>query len=277
MMERAAAAASREQMDQAQIGLPKAAHVGGIAGFATRARDSIQMYYHPFGIRGFVAFLTNRLFGFPIEITAKPAGYRHPVHLRMRTSDPPGYDEILLRGQYAIDIPFIPKVIVDIGANIGMASVYYAHRYPEARIVAVEPEASNFALLVRNVRAYSNILSLNAALWHRDGEAELGFSGRPGETVGYFVREGEGPKVRTLTFPTLMREVRIQSVDLLKVDIEGAEKEVFESCDWIDRVRCLVIELHDRVKLGCSAAVNSVTGDFQTSQQGEVTVYIRRS
>jgi hypothetical protein len=73
-----------------------------------------------------------------------------------------------------------------------------------------------------------------------------------------------------------MVEMNIGSIDLLKVDIEGAEKEVFEDCDWMQHVGCLVIELHDRSKPGCSAAVNSVTREFTSLQRGEMTFYKRR-
>ena len=78
-----------------------------------------------------------------------------------------------------------------------------------------------------------------------------------------------------MTMHTLMAEMNLDSIDLLKVDIEGAEKEVFEDCDWMQRVDCLIIELHDRFKPGCSRAVNSVTREFSRSQRGEMTLYTR--
>jgi hypothetical protein len=71
--------------------------------------------------------------------------------------------------------------------------------------------------------------------------------------------------------------MRIESIDLLKVDIEGAEKEVFAACDWMDSVRCLMIELHDRFKPGCSEAVNAVVQGFSTSERGETTLYVRQT
>ena len=55
-----------------------------------------------------------------------------------------------------------------------------------------------------------------------------------------------------MTMHTLMAEMNLDSIDLLKVDIEGAEKEVFEDCDWMQRVDCLIIELHDRLKPGAA-------------------------
>ena len=73
-----------------------------------------------------------------------------------------------------------------------------------------------------------------------------------------------------------MTETELESIDILKVDIEGAEKEVFETCDWIDAINCLMIETHDRFKPGSSAAVDAVTAEFFSSKHGETTVYVRK-
>ena len=160
-----------------------------------------------------------------------------------------------------------------------MASIYFTHRYPEAKIIAIEPEASNFAVLVKNVQPYPTIIPIHAALWNRDGEISVsepdpstGFSGK----WGFVTHEGPGVKVRAISMPTLMGEMGIRSVDLLKVDIEGAEKEVFEACTWIQDIRALMIELHDRFRPGCSEAVNSVMQGFSKLQRGEITLYVRR-
>ena len=146
--------------------------------------------------------------------------------------------------------------------------------------MAVEAEASNFAVLTRNVRAYPSVLPIHAALWNKDGQISIAApssSESPFSKVEFVVNEVEGAPVRAVTMRTLMREARIESIDLLKVDIEGAEKEVFESCDWMGSVRCLAIELHDRFKPGASAAVDSATRDFVKSQVGETSFYVRKS
>jgi hypothetical protein len=96
--------------------------------------------------------------------------------------------------------------------------------------------------------------------------------------VIFAVHEGDGMPVRDVTMQTLMNELRISSIDILKVDIEGAKKEVFETApDWFHNVRCLAIELHDRFKPGCSLAVSAVTRDFVESMLGDTTFYIRKS
>jgi hypothetical protein len=82
-------------------------------------------------------------------------------------------------------------------------------------------------------------------------------------------------KCRAISMRTLMSEMRMPSVDLLKVDIEGAEREVFENCDWMQDIRCLMIELHDRFRPGCTEAVNSVMQGFRRLQRRETTFYVR--
>jgi len=241
-------------------------------------RDGLKNYYGSLGFRGVLAISAYRVVGLPKEITAHPLGILHPLNLRLRSTDPSIYSEVLLRGEYSFDLPFSPKVIVDAGANIGMASIYFAHKYPEAKVIAIEPEASNFGLLARNVRPYPAIIPIHAALWNRDGEISVRepdlSTGSHGEW-GFVTHEGPGMKVRAIRMRTLMAEMKISSVDVLKVDIEGAEKELFEACDWMQSVRCLMIELHDRFRPGCSRAVNSVTQDFSRSQRGETTLYVR--
>ena len=236
-------------------------------------------YYDILGLRGVLAVSAFRLTGHPREIIARHVGIAHPVYLRVKTTDPSVYREILVRGEYgSFQLPFTPKTIVDAGANIGMASIFYTHRYPAAKIIALEAEASNFTALRKNVGPYQNIVPIHAALWNRDGFINVSppdpATGAFGKW-GFVTHEGHGVRTRALTMRTLMLETSIQEIDLLKVDIEGSEKEVFESCDWITKVRAMVIELHDRFRPGCAAAVNSVTSVYTKSERGEMTFYVR--
>jgi FkbM family methyltransferase len=161
-------------------------------------------------------------------------------------------------------------VIVDAGAHIGMASISFVLRYPQAMVVAVEPEPTNFAALLRNVAPYKNIVPVKAALWEDDGEVWLGPSNVHPKGSFEIVDRGQ-VQVRAITIRSLMRELRIPSIDLLKLDIEGAEKEVFETCDWIESVGTIAIELHDRVKPGCRAAMQAAARNFRFEDRGAVT------
>jgi FkbM family methyltransferase len=250
----------------------------GIRESAWRLRESQREHSRSLGLRGVLALYCYRFFGRPREITARIPRMQNPVHLRLGTSDARVYLEVLQDEAYAFDFPLSAKTIVDAGANIGMAAIYFTHRFPEARIVAIEPEASNFAALVRNVEPYPPITPLRAALWNRDGEISIG---QPDPATGaegkwaFVAHEGPGARVRAITMRTLMKEMEMPVIDLLKVDIEGAEKEVFEACDWMDNIRCLMIELHDRFKPGCSEAVTSAIHGFSQLKRGETTLFVR--
>lgn len=229
-------------------------------------REGIDNYYGALGIRGLLAISLFRLVGMPRIITAHPHGVKHPVYLRIRTSDLAVYHHVLLEGEYQVELPFSPQTIVDAGANCGLTSVYYANQYPDAQIISVEPEESNYKALVRNVLPYRNVLPVRAALWNRTGEVTTVDVGGDWECQ---VREGTG--CPAITMSTLMAEVGIDSIDLLKVDVEGAEKEIFSECEWMGRVRVLAIELHDRLKPGCRDTVERATRGWHQYERGDLT------
>jgi len=241
-------------------------------------REGLAWYYGHYGLRGVLAASAYRLFRQPKEFAAYPPGIRNPVFLRIKTSDESVYAQTLLGGQYGLDLPFSPKVIVDAGANIGTASIYFAHKYPKTKIIAIEPEASNYKMLERNIQPYPAITPVHAALWSRDGEIGVSEADSATGVSGnwaFVTCDRPGPKVRAITMQTLMKEMKIQGIDLVKIDIEGAELEVFKDPSWLRTVRCLMIELHDRYRPGCSEAVNPVMQGFSKSKRGETTFFIR--
>jgi FkbM family methyltransferase len=245
-----------------------------------RLAAGIKSYYADFGFRGVFAAGSSRLFGWPTEIVANSVVLKHPVHLRISTSDIAVFKDILVRREYDFDLPaFSPQTIVDAGANIGISALYFANKYPDAKVFAVEPEPSNYQALVKNVAPYPNVTPIHCALWKKDGEVSL----RPGsEHPGpdgkwaFQVHEAGRIRVRAMTIQSLISAMNIDSIDLLKMDIEGAEQEVFESSDWLDRVRVLVIELHDRIRPGCSAAVKRRMKGFHQWERGEMTFFARQ-
>lgn len=238
----------------------------------------LAVFHQLLGVRGILAVLANRLCGYPKCLVLNTADVKHPVSFRLRTSDAEVYSEVILGKEYDCPTLSFARTIIDVGANCGMASIFYANRYPNATVVAVEAEASNYAALVRNTQAYPNIVPIHAALWHSDGQVEV-FPPWPRWKSwgkwGFRVREGSG--CRALTLPTLMHEVGIEAVDILKIDVEGAECEIFSTCNWMDKVKLLAIELHDRDSPGCSEAVDAAALDFDKSERGLVTFYARRA
>lgn len=186
---------------------------------------------------------------------------------------------------------FNPELILDCGANVGYASVYFTNKYPNAKIIAVEPERSNFKMLQYNTLFYDNITPVNSALWSSETYVKI-LPDAPGHTAGFTTIQttADDPEaLKTTTIARLLADSGFDEIDLLKVDIEGAEKEVFSENnldagggvetvhDWLPKVKVLTIELHDRMKSGCSRAVFSAISkyDYYFTMRGENLVFIR--
>lgn len=137
-----------------------------------------------------------------------------------------------------------PGTIWDLGANIGLTMAHFACLFPRARVLGVELDEDNVALARRNVAAWGERCQvLHAAVWASEGEVR--YRGWPGGTSNYQVSgEGEGTPVRAVSLAGLLRE-HGGPVDYLKVDVEGAERELLrDGRGWAQEVRCLKVELH---------------------------------
>ncbi|MFN3876511.1 MAG: FkbM family methyltransferase [Flavobacteriales bacterium] len=175
------------------------------------------------------------------------------VWVRPGTSDMAIYDQIVLQ-------PYLPRdrrfsTIIDCGSNIGLTVRYLAAAYPLARIVAVEPDESNFAMLQRNCEGMANISCVKAGIWPVAGSISIQKDGL-GPSAFRTVQGAGGAQVAAVTIPQLMERYGMDRLSLLKIDIEGAELELFSGPDnsWIDRVDAISIELHDSWRPGCGDA-----------------------
>lgn len=171
------------------------------------------------------------------------------------------------------------QVIVDLGANIGDAAVFFAQRYPRAKIIAVECDEANFQLLCENIKHCPNVIPVHAAIWseNRKLSIEAG-SGENGARVSDQEAAGSASTVNGLTMEALMKAHQIKEIDILKIDIEGAEKNLFEhDCAWLAAVQTIGIELHDHLIAGCTPAFFAAMakyfkGHYRISQYGETVV-----
>jgi FkbM family methyltransferase len=211
--------------------------------------------------------------------------YKYPIYLRNYTTDVSTYKEIIEMHEYCFTAKHEPKYIIDAGANVGMAAIYFANKYKNAKIIAIEPESENYELLKKNTENYTNITVIQAALWDTSGEISLfdmglgdnAFMAGTSKTVLKTPVKNIKQMIKTVTIDEIINEFHIDVIDILKIDIEGSEKEVFESCkSWINKTKCIIIELHERMKRGCNKAFYKTIKYFEKIGSYGEDIYLSR-
>lgn len=213
-------------------------------------------------------------------IDIKHPGYPNPFRVRLGGTDVLTLGHVI--GDECYSLPFdpgVPRWIIDAGANTGYSAVYFAQRYPSATVIAIEPDRGNFELLVHHAGKYPNILPVMAALWDVVGTVRVTDPGRG--DWGFQVDDSAhgGVLVPALTMEAIIDQFQIEKVDVLKVDIEGAERVVFASVlPWIDQVEQIAIELHDRYVPFCTETFDAATTEFvRRTARGEDVFVARES
>lgn len=197
---------------------------------------------------------------------------KHPFWLRVTSSDVPAYEQVFTLDEYKMRAHETPSFIVDAGANIGLATIWFANRFPQAKILAIEPESNNFWLLKKNTCLYPNIIPIQAAVWNENKSVLLTDPGAG--CWGFQIEHNDATSqphdiqrdqvlVNGMTIETIMDSFDFPHIDILKIDIEGAEKELFtDTSAWIDKVNTLIVELHERMKPGCNRSFYNGTNGF---------------
>lgn len=147
------------------------------------------------------------------------------------------------------------KFIIDAGANIGCSALFFHLYFPRAKIICIEPEESNCKILRKNIElnnASTQITVLQKALWNEITELEL--MQRDWSHDGFHVMQKPVTdeiiaKIATSTVPQLAQDFNFNQIDLIKIDIEGAEKAIFEDEShlklFLPKTKSVIIEVHD--------------------------------
>jgi FkbM family methyltransferase len=139
------------------------------------------------------------------------------------------------------------RVVIDAGANIGDTACWYASKFPEAQIIALEPDPSNFAMLALNARPYGERVNpFRLALWHHDANLEI-IDG--GSSIGMRVQPVDASANSDCTgisLISLMRKLDLTKLDIVKIDVEGEELNLFapKFDSWMDHASVIVVDVH---------------------------------
>jgi FkbM family methyltransferase len=206
----------------------------------------------------------------------------HPFSMRNNIYDYGTFEEVIVKEAYNIALDFTPKYIVDGGGNIGLTAAYFATKFPDAGIISFEPDKENFQLLKQNTALYKKIKPVNAGLWNRSAYLTVKNVGLGNNAFIVEEADQQTPEsIKAWSIAEIMLEMNWPHFDLLKLDVEGSEKEIFSTAyeSWLPKTRVLIVELHDRMKKGCSKAVFSAVSKYDFSFQiaGENLVFINQN
>ena len=168
------------------------------------------------------------------------------VSYRLNRGDLQGIREVLMDEIYRLPFVLSPRVVVDLGANIGLTSVYLARHHRPEFLLAVEPDPLNAALARVNLEPIGGHV-LEAAVGARDGTAK--FTARRDSNLGMVDPGGGGDPVRVVSMNSVLALTPQHRIDLLKIDIEGGEQELLSGeLSWLSAVDSIIAEFHpDRV------------------------------
>jgi FkbM family methyltransferase len=222
------------------------------------------------------------------RVQVRVPGLDRDVVVRMGETDPEVFAQIFVRNEYKH--PMLPekaRVILDAGANVGYSVLFFRRLYPAARIIAVEPDPTNFAMLRENCEHLSDVHLVHAALWNACGTLGLQFSGDAGRALGSWgvrtmaaAQPVSGLETTAVDAESLMRQFGLDRIDIFKIDIEGAEREVFSDATaaWYERVALFVLETHERFAKGSDEAVKRALqpARWQHARKGENQFFRRK-
>lgn len=168
----------------------------------------------------------------------------HPIMLRPGTEDASTVMHTIVREEYGSFHPAAdPKVMIDAGAYIGDTTAYFLSRFKNLRTISLEPSKTTYEAARANIAPYSErAVLLNKGLAFQAGRLKF-----QGSTTGASLSD-EGEEIDCTSIPELIASYGLERIDILKMDIEGAETEIFKSNPeaWLPRVQNVLIELHGK-------------------------------
>lgn len=174
--------------------------------------------------------------------------------------------------------------IIDAGSNIGLTSVYLNSFFLNSKFIVIEPDISNFETMSYNLEEnkIQNVVKVKGGIWSKNTNLKIKNDFRDQKDWSFRVEEiDEDSGLKAYSFNYLFEKYNVEEVDILKIDIEGSEKEVFLSefsdLSYLKKVKCIAIEIHDEFK--CRADIYKILKkyNFDFFESGELTIGINKS
>ncbi len=182
----------------------------------------------------------------PVSYTMRIGNKKRIVWMRTYAGDIDMFYEIFFKEIYREAITNTDNTIIDLGANVGMASLFFLHKNNTANIICVEPDTDNYKMLELNFKEEINskqLAIIHAAIMPEEGKVFIeNKSFKYNSSVNINAAE---PNTDAVSMESILTKYNIQNIDLLKTDIEGSEKYLFaKNTNWLSNTSKIMIELH---------------------------------
>ena len=165
-----------------------------------------------------------------------------------------GQKRILEGGTYPLLRNVNPRIIFDIGANIGATSIFFSLNYPMAKIYSFEPSKSNFNVLTRNVKNFPNIKTLNKGAFNRNVEKKIFIDNSGGGRNSIHETWTNSKTFEVVKFIDIRKFIiqnKLYKLDILKVDTEGCEVKILKAIlNYVPDIEVIYLEYHTRKDRG---------------------------
>lgn len=226
-----------------------------------------------------IEYLSTKVNNKPLEVAVRTNG-----------SDKFVFNQIFVIEEYKSVVEFMLQFkkettgwnIIDGGANIGLTTLYFHQNLPNAKIVSVEPDKDNYEMIKNNMRLNNFSVNgnlLNAGLWSKNTHIKTERSFRDGEDWSVIVKETDNPEnaLKAYTISDIIEQnFNGEIIDLLKLDIEGSEKFIFEAEAEVNRflpkIRFVIIEIHDEMNCRENIYTQLAKNNFKYFNSGESTI-----
>lgn len=185
------------------------------------------------------------------------------VHFKVRpgSTDYSVIKQIFTRGELYFNYSkFLndPLIIIDCGAHIGVSSMFFVTFFKNPTIYGFEANSNNYKYLTVNTNDCRSIESINKAVWYKNEILNVVDTGYG--DWGYMVSKNNinmVESVEAITLDDFIASRKISEVDIVKLDIEGSEKEIFDIGEnkWLSITKLIIIEFHERLKKGVKSIV----------------------
>lgn len=160
------------------------------------------------------------------------------------------FKEIFINKIYQIDNIYFnnpPKVIVDVGANVGFYSLWCSSLYPNCKIYSYEPVSQTYNLLLRNVnsinKSKNNITPINKAVSNKQCSQTIYLSYASGFS-SLINKSNVSEEINCIPLSKVFLDNNITEIDILKIDTEGSELLILNDKSLLPRIKCIVLEYH---------------------------------